>query len=104
MATLRPSDRTEKETLTEFVRDLPTRDVPLSIRQIRHESYQEVWSSNDIVDIAALTVAIPYCHVVVAEKKMVHLARRAKLDSRYNTRILSNLSELRDVLVEATAE
>jgi hypothetical protein len=93
----------EKEALTEFVRDLPTRDVPLAIQELRHENYQEVWGPNDLVDIGMMSVAIPYCDVVVVEKKMWHLARRAKLDTRYGTEILTDMSDLRDLLIDATA-
>lgn len=94
----------EKDALTAFVRELPTRDVPLAIRQLRHQNYEEVWDPNDLPDMGAMAVAIPYCDVVVTERKFAHLVRRAGLDSRYETTILTDLSDLREPLIAGSVD
>lgn len=54
---------------------------------------------NDFFDIMHLSSAIPYCDVVVTEKKWVDLAKQAKLDELYNTILLSDVKKVPEVLV-----
>lgn len=56
------------------------------------------WKSNDIADILTLSVAIPYCDVVVADNQFVDLAHRAELGEIYHTEILDDLREVPDVV------
>lgn len=56
------------------------------------------WESNDIADILTLSVAIPYCDVVVADNQFVDLANRAELGEIYHTEILNNLREVPDIV------
>lgn len=56
--------------------------------------------SNDVMDIAALTAAIPYCDIVVTEKFWVHLARTTGIAAKFNTVMLSSLQELNAQLIE----
>ena len=53
---------------------------------------------NDIYDIGALTGAIPYCDVVITENLWVDLASRSGLDKKYDTKLLSRLSPLSEIL------
>lgn len=53
---------------------------------------------NDIYDIFSLSVAIPYCDVVVTENFWAAEAERADLDEIYNTEILSSLDELSSLI------
>jgi len=53
------------------------------------------WTINDLRDIAALAAAIPYCDVVVTDKKAWDAAvNRAHLDNEFNTVILRRLTDL----------
>jgi hypothetical protein len=92
-----------KEGLTEFLEDVPTRDVAFHLRQFRHANPQKVWTRTDLADIGALTIAVPYCDAVVTEAVWVDGLRRAGLDEKYGTRLMSSLPELRTFLVEAAA-
>lgn len=49
---------------------------------------------NDFIDMLYLSVAIPYCDIVVTEKKWVSLAKQAKLDKLYDTTLLSKVDDL----------
>ena len=49
---------------------------------------------NDIFDIAALTGAIPYCDIVLADNFWVHICRVSGIATKYQTAILSSLEEL----------
>jgi hypothetical protein len=49
---------------------------------------------NDIFDIAALTGAIPYCDIVLADKFWAHICRVSGIATKYRTTILRSLKEL----------
>lgn len=59
---------------------------------------ERVWKMNDLYDSDALSLAIPYCHVVVTDKDAAHRVRQAKGDVRHGTVVLSKLDELLDHL------
>jgi hypothetical protein len=87
------------EGMTGLLMDLPSRVVTYELRRLQHQSRDTKWKPNDLADVALLSVAIPYCDVVVTEKQWCHMARRAKLDRRFDTVILHDLKELAAVLV-----
>ncbi len=82
----------------EFLHDLPSRDVDLELLQLRHRNPQKAWDVNDLADVSALAIAVPYCDVVVTERLWADLVKRAKLDKKYNTVVLANLNDLADLL------
>jgi len=55
---------------------------------------------NAIHDIDALSMAVPYCHVVVPDREMANLLSRSGTASRYGTKIITTLSGLPDALPE----
>jgi hypothetical protein len=59
------------------------------------------WTINDLRDIAALSAAIPYCDVVVTDKKAWDVVvNRAHLDSEFRTHVLHRLDGLVDFLTD----
>lgn len=58
------------------------------------------WQSNDIADIESLSVAIPYCDIVTADKQFEDLAGRSELGEIYDTEIIADLNKLSDVVRE----
>ena len=82
----------------EFLHDLPSRDVDLELLQLRHRNPQKSWDVNDLADVSALAIAVPYCDVVVTERLWADLVKRAKLDQKYNTVVLADLNDLADLL------
>ncbi|MFI8085291.1 hypothetical protein ACIF6L_31440 [Kitasatospora sp. NPDC086009] len=61
-----------------------------------------VWSVNSLHDIDALSMAVPYCHVVMPDGEMADLMARSKADQRNGTMVLRRLAQLPDVLTELT--
>jgi hypothetical protein len=55
---------------------------------------------NAIHDIDALSMAVPYCHVVVPDREMASLLSRSRTGQRYGTKIITTLCALPDVLPE----
>ena len=87
-----------KEGLTALMLDLPSRRVVYELRRGRHGNPQTKWEGNDLDDLEALAVAIPYCDAVITEKQWVHFGTRSGLDTLYDTRLLSSLRDLPAVL------
>jgi hypothetical protein len=90
-----------KDALTEFIEDVPTRNVGFHLRQFRHSMPQKKWTRTDLADIGALSVAVPFCDAVVTEAMWIDGLRRDGLEEKYGTRLLRSVSELRTFLVEA---
>lgn len=87
-----------KESLYEFMEDVPTRNVALKLRTLRHHNPQQKWTRTDLADIGALAVAVPYCDVVVTEARWADALRRENLDQKYSTKLLRSSAELRTLL------
>lgn len=88
--------------LIEFVRSLPTRAVAVDLYRDKHAQGQQTWEPNDLLDLVGLPVAAVHCDVVVTERQWASRMRRAKISQRHGTRVLNDLADLTDVLVEAT--
>jgi hypothetical protein len=73
-------------------------DVPvLNIERelvLRVESEDRTIDENDLRDVAGLTAALPYADIVVGEKAFLDRARQAKLGERYDTHLLTSLTQL----------
>ena len=63
----------------------------------------QMWTANDVYDIDALAIAVPYCDVVVTEKACHHVLTTAGLDRRMRTAILRRLDDLPTALSALTA-
>jgi hypothetical protein len=89
----------DKADHTDFLLSLPSRKVVTLMQSHYLQDVHRDWLINDLRDIAALSTAIPYCDVVVTDKKACDTAvNRAHLDTEFNTRIFSRLTDLADHL------
>ena len=77
---------------------VPTLDVLVTLETERDENLPRKPHENDLADLAALSVAIPYCDIVVTEKHWANVAKRNKLNRKYDTCILTDVRELETVL------
>jgi hypothetical protein len=78
-----------------FLAEIPSRHVDFELHRLRHDNAELPRRDSDLIDLAALSVAVVYCDVVVTEKFWTDMIRRAGLDKRYNTTVLPNLHELK---------
>jgi hypothetical protein len=84
-----------KEELTDFLMHLPSRRVTSMIEFHYLKDIDREWTINDLRDIHALSVAIPYCDIVVTDKKAWDVtSKRAKLGEEFNTAIFCRLTDL----------
>lgn len=90
----------ERSKLRQLVRSMPSSEVTIELRMARHRNPEQAlrWEHNDVIDIDALSLAVPYCSVVVTEKHAHHVLCTAHLDVRMNTVLLRDLTELPDHL------
>ena len=94
-----PNDAIFNKTWTrkdfqDFFESMPSLFCLFILNHRRDQLIQRPIDVNDINDIWALSMAIPYCDIVVTEKMWTSIARQAKLDKICDTVILPSLSEL----------
>lgn len=82
-----------------IIEDVPTYYVEREIA-LRLEAQPRPIEENDFRDMQSFCAVVPYADVIVAENMFVNLARQAKLDRKYQTRLCTNISDLRQALVE----
>ena len=82
------------EDLRSMVNAMPSSDVTVTLKTSLHRDAHHRWKKNDIYDMRALSLTIPYCDVVVTDRSMRSHVTRNKLPERYGTVVISQLSEL----------
>jgi hypothetical protein len=82
---------------TAFLQDLSSRWALFEMRRDLHA--RGVHEEGDIRDLAALSIAVAHCDVVVTEKQWVHVLRKAKVDQMMETTLLSDVADLPPVIV-----
>lgn len=83
-----------RQDIEELLDNIPTARCLFTLIYHRDSQFQRPIEVNDFNDIWFLTLAIPYCDIVVTEKMWASIATRAKLDRKYNTVILSSFYQL----------
>jgi hypothetical protein len=83
-----------------FFDHLPSLRVAVDLKLAVHRNNQRGWEQNDIYDTDAMSIAIPYCAVVVADKAVADALRRVKAEEHHGTLITGKLDELAEVLPE----
>ena len=73
---------------------MPSLDVAVTLKMSLHRDPNHRWTNNDVYDIRALALTIPYCDVVVTDRSMWSHVTRHKLQGRYATVVISQLAEL----------
>jgi hypothetical protein len=84
-----------------FHRSLACRSVLVDLEYFRLSERQYRPQQHDRLDLLAHAVAFAYCDIVVTERRLADLARRARVYERFGTVVLSDLGGLAAVLSEA---
>jgi hypothetical protein len=77
---------------------MPSADVWVSLVTARHRNPHTTWIRNHIFDADAMSVAVPYCNLVVADRETRHLLNAAGVPDRLGTQMPANVVELADFL------
>ncbi|MEU5874095.1 hypothetical protein AB0A73_21380 [Glycomyces sp. NPDC047369] len=88
----------DSTSIRNVVLSMPTALVSALLKAEHHRNYSNAWTSNDIFDIDAMSLAVPYCDIVVTENHRCNDLKKLKLDKKLNTVVLSKLSQLVDQL------
>jgi hypothetical protein len=89
----------DRESLRRFTGGMPSTDVAIALKTQRHRDATLRWTANDINDIDALSLAVPYCDLVVTEKFAHHVLTSSRVAKRMNTLVIRALSDLLNHLV-----
>jgi hypothetical protein len=81
-----------------LTRSMPGTDVAAVLKTNRHRDATRAWTSNDMFDIDALTVAVPYCGTVGTDNAQAHALTVTGLATRMGTTIMRSVTELPDHL------
>lgn len=83
----------------EFLETLPLIHVWSDLHlYLYHKNPEMKVEVNDLYDVSHLAVAIPYCDVVVCDKKMAAVVTSSGLDKAYDTKVFGDLSKAVDCL------
>lgn len=86
------------EKFAEFIDGVPSLDIETELVSKRNVHWDKEVDRNDVADISALQMAIPYCDIVITENFWRDLIVRSGLDKKYNTVILRDVRELENYL------
>jgi hypothetical protein len=91
-----------RRRMVSFGDTIPSLRIAVDLKVELFRNPAKPWSMNAIHDIDALSMAIPYCHVVVPDREMASLLSRSGTGPRHGTKIITTLAALPDVLPELT--
>jgi hypothetical protein len=77
-----------------FIRGMPSTEVSVALLTERHRDGARSWTSNDIIDIDAMALAVPYCDIVVADKAVAHALTSSRVAGHMGTIVLRRLGDL----------
>lgn len=87
---------------TAIIEETPTLAIETALA-MKVETQSRSIERNDLFDVYSLCAAIPYCDVVISEKKFINLANQCKLGQRYGTQLLDRLLDVTEFLKCETA-
>ena len=73
---------------------MPSFDTSVTLKTSLHKNARHRWTQNDVHDLHALASTLPYCDIVITDRAMASQAAQTGLASRFNTIVLSHLSDL----------
>jgi len=81
-----------------FTDGMPSADTYITLRTAAHRNAATRWRTNEIFDVDALSVAVPYCDVVVTEAHAHHVLTAARLPDRVGTKVFRTIDALVELL------
>jgi len=90
-------ERLESEEYAwEWIQNFPAIYTHVSLTSERDLQKHRDIEDNDLNDIMALSVAIPYCNTVVTENFWTHLSQQIGLDELYDTNVTTDIKDVFD--------
>jgi len=89
---------TPSESLHTFIARLPSAFVWATLRHWKRRDLTHPLEQHDWTDISALSVAVPYCDVVITERRWAHMIKATRLAERHDTEVGYGLTSLESLL------
>lgn len=85
---------TDRESGRAFTESMPSANIHVALVEAAHRNRDKSWEPNDIFDVDGLSIAVPYCDMVVTERHACHVIRTARIPQGMQTEIVPRLSDL----------
>jgi hypothetical protein len=89
-----------RRRMVAFADEIPSLRIAIDLKVELFRNAAKPWSMNAVHDIDALSMAVPYCHIVIPDREMASLLSRSRTAERHGTTIITTLAELPDALPE----
>lgn len=76
-----------------LLKSLPSRWT-VHAMYLQHAQPQKAWKPNDLQDLTALSIAVPYCDAVATEKHWTHMLKRRHIDAAFDTTLIASPQQL----------
>jgi len=86
-----------KKWVYDYLQSIPSLYISWVLQFRRDVRCQGKIKQSDINDITALSMAIPYCDIVVTDKMWEDIAKKEKLGELYGTVILRSLKDVKNI-------
>ncbi|MFE7425233.1 hypothetical protein [Streptomyces sp. NPDC057545] len=96
--------RSGRPRMTAFADRMPSVRIAVDLKAELFRNQTKAWTTNALYDIDALSIAVPYCHVVVPDREMANLLSRSKAGLRNGTRVVTRLRDMPGELAELQAQ
>lgn len=96
--------RYDKEWITAFLQQLPSLAVQQQIRRQLFAKHSRPWKINDIRDLDALSVAVPYCDIVATDKEAAAALEASPQIRAIGSALVSRPEALLEQLTETTTK
>lgn len=96
--------KASRRRAVEFAERVPTLRIAADMKLEVFRNPGRRWSLNMLRDIDALSVALPYCRAVVADRDAAALVQRSSAPSRYGSVVIHELSRIPEVLEDLATE
>ena len=90
--------KVEESDIEEILKELPSAYTTWLLNFRRDVQKERPVKQNDMRDIFALSIAIPYCNIVVTENEWTSIAKQGKIDTMFHTEIFNSVANLTAVL------
>ncbi|QLJ02848.1 hypothetical protein HZZ00_18755 [Streptomyces sp. NEAU-sy36] len=94
--------KASRSRMVAFADRIPSVRIAVDVKVELFRNAARTWNLNTVHDIDAVSLAVPYCHVVVPDREIADLMDRSKAGPRNGTHVLRGLRDLPDVLADLT--
>ncbi|MCJ7716146.1 MAG: hypothetical protein MUO54_06465, partial [Anaerolineales bacterium] len=87
-----------KNSVEVFLKSIPTVYVFQFLYDILDQDRNHTIESNDIWDLTFLAIAVPYCDIVVTERRWSNILNEKDIGEMYNTKIIHKIKDLSEFI------